>query len=362
MGEGQKITQILMCIILLGQLCWTQEGNKDLNYRTSTYRQLCYDDCQKHGNYYWCNTKKGWDYCSLTPTTDYKGNECYDWHPCDLHGKDYYWCNTKSGEENYCGKVEQRTLLYISSTYQSECRDGCSYDESESYYWCNTDKGWDYCSPSPDVTYKGEPCRHDHFCDTHGYDYSWCRTDSGWDYCGTIETIIDCRTSGRWKRQPNNIVEICTKIDLGNRKVTKITAEPDDDAITDGRTWRKEINELILQWSNNLLHNQAGTLISIGNFRIDNQGLQNRNNRHYYNLQIQVNIPRRNRRSTTVAQVLMPVNEDVPERYVQRAFGESFRRRARVFVDVNYGNIPVRRGQNCDERQNTLFVCRRSDF
>ncbi|XP_060720636.1 uncharacterized protein LOC132841984 [Tachysurus vachellii] len=348
MGEGQKITQIFMCIILLGQFCWTQKSNKDLNYRTSTDHHLCYDDCQLYENdYYWCNTKKGWDYCSLTPNTDYKGNECRDDHPCGLHGKDYYWCNTKSGEVHYCGKVEPRTALYISSTYHSECRDECSYDESESYYWCNTDNGWDYCSPSPDVTYKNESCRSNHSCGTYGYDYSWCWTDSGWDYCGIIETGRNYRTIGRWKRQPNNIVEICTETDLGNRKVTKITAEPNPGAIADGSNWRNEIINIISTWTNGFLRNQAGTLTTTRNLRIDNQGLVNRNNLHYYNLQIQVNIPRQNVRSTTVAQVLMPVNEDVPARYIRKAFTESFRRRARVFVDVSYGNIPVRRGQNC---------------
>ncbi|KAG7313865.1 hypothetical protein KOW79_022361 [Hemibagrus wyckioides] len=205
MGKGQKITLVLISVIFLGQLCWTQGGNTILNHYTSTYGLLCYDACHLHKKeFYWCNTKKGWDYCSLNSNTDYKGFQCKDDHPCDLHDKEYYWCYNQAGDSNYCGIVALRTVLYRSSTYQSECRDECSYDESRLYYWCNTAKGWDYCSPSPDVTYKNEPCRADHGCNTHGYDYSWCWTASSWDYCGFTETSGIYGTPGRQKRQPED--------------------------------------------------------------------------------------------------------------------------------------------------------------
>ncbi|KAK3523003.1 hypothetical protein QTP86_010511 [Hemibagrus guttatus] len=226
MGEGQKITLIFISVIFLGQLCWTQEKSTYLNHYTSKYRLLCYDGCRLHNNdYYGCNTKKGWDYCSINPNTDYKGFKCRDDHPCDLYDENYYWCYNKVGENNYCGKVEPRTVLYRSAIYQSECRDECSYDESRYYYWCYTDKGWDYCSPAKDVTYRNEPCRSDHWCETHGYYYSWCRTASSWDYCGLVKTSKVNETNGHPKTQPNNTVEICTQIDLGNRRVTTITAE-----------------------------------------------------------------------------------------------------------------------------------------
>ncbi|KAK3507229.1 hypothetical protein QTP70_011552 [Hemibagrus guttatus] len=346
---GQKITLVFISVIFLGQLFLTQGEDTILKHYTSTYGLLCYDNCRLYENdYYWCNTKKGWDYCSLNPNIDYKGYECKDDHPCDLHGEDYHWCYNKVGHSSYCGKVEPRTVLYKSSTYQSECIDECSYDESRLYYWCNTDKGWDYCSPAKDVTYQDVPCRSDHWCDTHGYDYSWCWTDSSWGYCSLIETSGIYETIGRQKRQANDIVEICRKTDPANNKVTTITAQKVK-TIADGRNWKNEIEQIISKYNNSYLRDQAkSNILKTDSLRIDIQGRLKRNNQYYYNLQIQVNMPRQKGGSTTVAQVLIPQNEDIPDRYVRRAFNESFTRRAKVSVDVSYGNIPGRRGQNCD--------------
>ncbi|XP_053336275.1 uncharacterized protein LOC128508824 [Clarias gariepinus] len=359
MGERLKINLVLTSIILLNHVCWTQVGEGFVNHYTSTYVQLCYDACSMHDNdYYWCSTRKGWDYCSVWENTDYRGNKCRDDHPCEKHGRDYYWCHNKAGGWGYCGKVEPKNLLYISSTYQSVCKDECLYDEEHLYYWCYTDKGWDYCSPTVDGTFQNVPCNVDHPCDTHGEAYTWCRTHSGWNYCGLIQSA-GYNVTRRQKRQPNNLELICTYSDRHNNRETRIYAEPNPRDIADGTPWRNEIGNIISRWNNGYLGDQARSeLITSDHLRIDLQGLVNRNNLNrnnqnrntlrYYNLQIQVNVRRQPGSSTTVAQVLIPQNEDVPDRYVRRAFKESVDHRARVFVDVIHGISPViKPEQNC---------------
>lgn len=273
MGQGQKTTLVLMSIIFLSQLGWTQ------------------------------------------------GEEIFQniTHP-RIH--------------------ELKTLLYISSTYQSVCRDECSYDELNLYYWCITDKGQDYCSPTPDVTYKNEPCRSDHSCDTHGYTYTWCRTDSGWDYCGLTKTIRVFSSSRRQKRQPNNGELICSEIN-GNKEI-RFYAMPSFTNIADGNQWKKEIEEkLISHWSNNCLGSQAKCRFKTDDFRIDQQGQFKRNNKLYINLQIQRNVPRSKGTSTTLAQVIMESNNLIEDNHIQKAFKESLSRRAKITVEVGDIQTPV---------------------
>ncbi|XP_026990851.2 uncharacterized protein LOC113635554 [Tachysurus fulvidraco] len=339
MSEGIKNSLILMSIIFLSQLYWTQEDEDFQNHYTSNYRQLCYDACRKRGkNYYWCNTEKGWDYCSLKENIDYKGNECEDAHPCDLHGKDYYWCYTKTGSWGYCGKMEPKKVkhkhLYKGSYYLRECKSKCSNDNSESYYRCYTDEGWDYCSPSPDVTYKNEPCRSDHPCATHDYGYSWCKTDSGWDYCGIFEDIGICATVTRQKRESVHIGEICF-LDHFNRKMTKLKPKWDPEAIADGRKYIKEMSHIIAKWNNSYLQEDSkSNVIITNNLRLDLQGLVLRDNLPYYGLQIEMKTHRDEHKSSTVAEVFLPQNV-IPERHVQMAIIESFCNRARVFVTLS---------------------------
>uniref|UniRef100_A0A3B3SXK0 Tubulin polymerization promoting protein n=1 Tax=Paramormyrops kingsleyae TaxID=1676925 RepID=A0A3B3SXK0_9TELE len=230
---------------------------------------------------------------------------------------------------------EEIVKSYYTSYYDVACSDDCEkrgYD----YYWCNTKKGWDYCSPFPDVTYKNEPCQSGHSCDTHSNSYT-CKTASGWDYCGLINPD-ECRydTSSRKRRQLNNAKLICTRTDRSNKIETRFYAEPAPTAIIDGSEWKYEIVNIISRWDNSYLVNQARSqLITTENLRIDLQGLCVRNNQRYYNLQIQVNRPRQSGTSTTVAQVLIPQNADVPSRYIRRAFTESLNLQARVSVEGN---------------------------
>ncbi|KAI4899757.1 hypothetical protein NFI96_004476 [Prochilodus magdalenae] len=307
----------------------------------STYGVLCYNTCGKYGeDYYWCKTREGWDYCSPAQNRDYKDNACRDDHPCDKHGESYYWCNRKGWFSGwgYCGPVESKTTVYISSKYQRVCIDDCLYDEYYEYSWCYTDKGWDYCSPTPDVTYKNVPCRSDHSCDSHGYSYSWCWiTASEYDYCGVIKAC-ECSsfTTKRYKRHLRNAVALCVRNDTGGQVETTFFAEPNQEALADGSSSRNEITHLISLWENGGLGNQTRSgLFVFRDFRIDLQGLVNRGDHQYYDLQIQQNVPRRHGESTTVSHVLIPRNISVPDRYVRHAFVESFQRRATVTVEVN---------------------------
>ncbi|KAL7856344.1 hypothetical protein AOLI_G00199480 [Acnodon oligacanthus] len=335
---SSKIFSHSVCLILLSCLgCSADEVIK--NYYTSTYGELCYDTCQTYGNsYYWCHTRKGWDYCSPIEKRDFEGNACRDDHPCGKYGKSYYWCNREGwfASWGYCGPVETKTIIYISATYKHVCIDDCSYDESYMYYWCYTDKGWDYCSPTPDITYQNVPCRSDHSCGDYSYSYNWCwTTASEWDYCGIIKPS-ECTyySAQRKKRQASTAVAYCTRTDKGNHVVTIFYAEPNPRALTDGSRWRGEITNIIARWDNGYLGNQArSNLITSEHLRIDLQGLLCIDGQQYYNLQIQLNVPRRPGQSTTVSQIFIPRN--VPDRYVRFAFVESFRRRARVTVVIN---------------------------
>ncbi|KAL1279357.1 hypothetical protein QQF64_026030 [Cirrhinus molitorella] len=313
---------------------------ENMDHYGSKKGALCYDYCEKRQeDYYWCHTAKGWDYCSPSENTDYKNEQCKDDNPCGKHGKDYSWCWLKKGGWDYCGLVEPKISIYR-SMYHYVCIDECQYYESKDYYWCHTAKNWDYCSPDVDVTYKGKPCRSNHFCGLHGNNYNWCWTsESDYDYCGPIEsgecTYLTSRH--RKRRALDDKAVICTKKDKGNKKMTTFTATPAPNAIADGSRWRNEAENIISRWENDFLVDQPrSNLIHTENLRIDLQQIipnNNNNNQRYYNLQIQVNIPRRPGQSTTVSQIIVP--RGIPRRYIRRAFLESFRRRARVRVEVS---------------------------
>ncbi|XP_036439530.1 uncharacterized protein LOC118816998 isoform X2 [Colossoma macropomum] len=335
----QRLPLVTLSIILIGHVSCV--FGVIFNHYTSYYEELCYDTCGLRGqSYYWCYTRQGWDYCSPRSDRDYKDRACQDDHPCGKYGKSYYWCYEQGMSDawGYCGPVEPKTTLYISSTYQLVCNDDCPYDESHEYYWCHTDKGWDYCSPTPDVTYKNVPCRSDHFCGTHDYSYNWCwTTESEWDYCGVIKPG-ECTyyTTQRGIVSTFALKEIhsctavayCTWTDKGNHVETTFYAEPDPTALADGSSWRNEITNLIARWDNGYLGNQPkSNLITSRNLRIDLQGMLHIDGQQYYNLQIQLN-----GQSTKVSQVLAP--SDIPNSYVRFAFVESFLRRARVTVRV----------------------------
>ncbi|KAI7808412.1 hypothetical protein IRJ41_004308 [Triplophysa rosa] len=309
------------------------------NHYGSKQGSLCYDNCDKRGGeHYWCNTATGWDYCSPSENTDYMNKQCKEDSSCGKQDENYNWCWLKEGSWGYCGFVEPKMLLHRTKDNYI-CTDECQYYESGDYYWCHNAKNWDYCSPVVDVTYKGKPCRSDHSCGLNEYKYNWCWTsETEYDYCGRIEpgecTYIT--SQHRQRRAPEDTILICTKND--NNKETTFTAVPAPKHFTEvNRKLRNEAEDLINQWNNQSLSNQArSNLIKTEHLRIDMQGMINRNNRRYYNLQIQVNGSRRPNQSSTVSQIFVP--DGIPENYIRQAFLESLNRQARVFVDVSTQN------------------------
>ena len=322
---------------------WDEFGPvwNNTNYITSTYGTLCYDQCATRGyKYYWCHTRKGWDYCSPRPNVDYQNNPCEATHPCTKHDKSHYWCNLEKGGSGYCGLQTPKTLFFRSLTYAKLCGDNCEYYSNKDYFYCYTSKGyWDFCSPWPNVTYRGVPCRDDHSCDLHRKSYYWCYTDedNSWDYCGLVEGI-ECQYSHRLrtKRQVRQDLYQCT--DSANRRlVTFVRNTAANIAILVGKQFVREIQRIISMWSNDRLTTRSTSrLRETDTFRIDMQHMVKLGNQRYYNLQIQRNVQRQNGESTTYSQVLVPENlEGVPTRYVRRAFVLSYKNRAGITIRVS---------------------------
>lgn len=331
----QELPLFLMLIILIG---WTQ-GEKSITLHYGSYYGIpCDDICDKHEKYYfWCNTEEGWDYCSTEQDTDYIGQPCREDHLCGKYGKSYHWCYKESGSWGYCGLLrntaEPKALLYKGSSYRSVCWDKCMYDEKKEYFWCHTAKGWDYCSPLPDVTYKNEPCRLDHYCGTHDSGYTWCFTDSGSDYCGLISPG-ECQHVIPEPMTYSKTVISCTWNNNTNQKI-KFNAETDLTVSADGSIWRNEIINFIARWKNKYMDQEPRSkLITSKNLRFNIQKVVNEG-QQYYNLQIMVNVNAQTGRRNSLALVVIPVYEEVPDRFIQLAFMESFRHRARISVEFN---------------------------
>ncbi|KAI5630443.1 hypothetical protein C0J50_7605 [Silurus asotus] len=315
------------------------EGNP--KHYSSKYGVRCNEECDTHGkSYFWCMTAKGWDYCSTKENVDYTGQPCREDHPCGKYGKGYHWCYTSSGSWGYCGILrnasEPKTLLYKGSSTMSTCWSDCLYDENKQYFWCYTEVGWDYCSPLPEVTYKNEPCRLDHYCDPHEYAYTWCLTNSGNDYCGSIEPG-ECQhvTSVAAKENSKTVVS-CIWKDTKNNKEIKLTAEPDFTIFAEAFTWKNEIINFIARWKNTYLNPEPGSkLIISNNLRFDVKKLENEEEQQIYSLQILVNVHAQSWRSNKLAQVVLLDYEEVPERFVRLAFLESFRRQSKISIVIN---------------------------
>ncbi|XP_048056093.1 uncharacterized protein LOC125274073 [Megalobrama amblycephala] len=306
--------------------------DKNIYYGSKT-GTMCHDNCyQKDQDYNLCNTAEGEDYCSQLIYRDYRNNQCKEDSPCRKQDQNYNWCWLKKGGWGHCGPVEPKMFLHQSKKNQF-CIDECQYHENKDYYWCHTDSSWDYCSPDVDVTYKDKPCRSGHSCGTHGESYNWCWTsESEYDYCGPVVsgecTYVISQNNNR--RDSKNRQLICTQVDRANKKTT-FTVEPAPNDIADDSQWKSEAEILIRRWDNAYLVDKAqSNLIYSDNLRIDMKGIIKRNNQSYYDLRIHVK--QGPGRSTTVSQIIVPPG--IPDRYMRRAFLESFRHRARVYVDL----------------------------
>ncbi|KAJ1195641.1 hypothetical protein NDU88_004909 [Pleurodeles waltl] len=311
----------------------------DYNHFSSYYDVQC-QDCGQGGSYYYCHTRDGWDYCSPASNRDYYGRPCKADHPCGRHGYSYSWCNTQDGSWGYCGRVEMKVVTHLTSMYKSQtnsiCQDECGREGDTDYFWCHTLSGWDYCSPLSGVTYKNILCNADHPCSTYGYNYYWCYSGGSWDYCGPLRDS-ECRLEPEGRQlmvnQFNEIV--CEKVDRGNKVQTQFQAEPTTDLADGGYSYDEVAYQVVALWDNGCLQTQpTSSIIRTPNLRLDLQGFVNSGGIRYYNYQIQINGHRRPGQRTSIAQVLFPVEECVPERYIRRAFMESLVRRARIRVTV----------------------------
>ncbi|XP_078541537.1 uncharacterized protein LOC144826949 [Lissotriton helveticus] len=307
----------------------------DYDHFSSYYDDQC-QDCGQGASYYWCHTRGGWDYCSPAANRDYYGRRCKADHPCGHHGYSYSWCYTEDGSWGYCGRVEKKVVSHVTSYYQSVCQDECGREGDTDYFWCHTSSGWDYCSPLSDVTCRNTQCNADHPCGTHGYNYYWCYSGGSWDYCGPLRDN-ECRLQhvGR-QLMVNQFDEIvCERIDQGNRVRTQFQAEPTTDLADGGYFYDEAAFQVIARWDNGCLRPQStSNIIRTTNLRLDLQGFVNSGGIRYYNYQIQINGRRPPGQSSSITQVLFPVEECVPERYIRRAFMESLVRRARIRVTV----------------------------
>uniref|UniRef100_A0A3Q4MQD0 Tubulin polymerization promoting protein n=1 Tax=Neolamprologus brichardi TaxID=32507 RepID=A0A3Q4MQD0_NEOBR len=328
---NQRLPSLFLTLVLCVSP-WSTSGKTFYSY----YGIKCTDDCHPRGFMgllltYQCTVRKTdgteeLQYCSPKSGVDYKGNMCSDC--CEQYENGYYWCKTAS-DWGYCGDVIE-DLNHYTLTYGMLCYDSCE-THSENYYWCQSTQGWDYCSPN--VTYKGVPCRSDHNCGDHGEGYNWCYTtdNNDWDYCGVISPG-ECRYSV--PRQD---------IDNNRRRVTTFVATENNRTIADSQNYREDAFNLIDQWDGlGLAQNSRYTVVSSSNLRIDLQGGFNRNNQWHYNVQLQVNTQRRSGQSTTLAHIEVPV--DTPPQYNLLALRQSLQHRARVSLEVT--DQPINNNNN----------------
>uniref|UniRef100_A0AAY4ESW1 Kringle domain-containing protein n=1 Tax=Denticeps clupeoides TaxID=299321 RepID=A0AAY4ESW1_9TELE len=262
-------------------------------------------------NYYWSTTRGDGEYCSNDNGYDYKDIPCKNSHPCGRH-----------------------EMIYYSSTYHEECLDDCRYDREVDYYWCTTEQGWDYCSPQQGVTYKDEQCPDD--CSENGEKYTWCKTrGASWNFCGSVEPA-ECLyvSSTRRKRQSGNSgsqIPIHEFPDGENRQIVLYAVQDNNNCILNGRCWSNNVDDCVNRWHSCHLVTQArSNLIQTRYLRIDMQGMAG----GFHNFQIQLNCRRNSGQSTTIAQVLIPQNQNIPEEHIRLAFRESFQRSQRVRVVV----------------------------
>uniref|UniRef100_A0AAY4AUS3 Uncharacterized protein n=1 Tax=Denticeps clupeoides TaxID=299321 RepID=A0AAY4AUS3_9TELE len=293
----------------------------------------CTSSCHEgSSNYYWCKTRGDWQYCSAYNGYDHQDFRCTS--DCKLDGYAYYWCYNTAGSWGYCGYTRPKEMIYYSSTYHEECLDDCRYDREVDYYWCTTEQGWDYCSPQQGVTYKDEQCLND--CSENGEKYTWCQTKgASWNFCGSVEPA-ECLyvSSTRRKRQSGNSgsqIPIHEFPDGENRQIVLYAEQDNNNCILNGRRWSNDVDDCVNRWHSWHLVTQArSNLIQTRYLRIDMQGMAG----GFHNFQIQLNCRRNSGQSTTIAQVLIPQNQNIPEEHIRLAFRESFQRSQRVRVVV----------------------------
>ncbi|OCT66434.1 uncharacterized protein LOC108700682 [Xenopus laevis] len=303
------------------------------NVHTTSYGGVCTSPCvQKRSSYYWCKQEGGsnswWDYCSPEAGYDYNFSRCRS--KCQYNNSKYKWCWTGylGMTWGYCGNIIEEFEEHY-TRHNVACKGECSLFRG--YFQCTDTNGkQDYCSPSSDVTYRGEPCRINHRCGSHGNNYYWCYTDNNWDYCGKI--ISSCEEhdpllQGR-RLAAQEEEEICRITDSGNRRETILSAIPvsENALCRPSREEFREASNLIARINENFTFPESTrTIIFSATLRLDLQGSFVIAGVRYNNVQIQINGPRQG--SSSIAQILLPQDLDTSlySRYIRRALYTSMR-------------------------------------
>jgi len=178
----------------------------------SSFSNYCVDDCKLgEKNTYSCITQLSRsDWCSPSPSQDYRGIQCKTGDCCGTHGKwDYNWCWTTDGKWGYCSPSTQYYEgMKQADRFGHKCINPCDIypTQSTEKFYCLTEggEGWSQCSPLPDTTVRGLACRVHSKCGTGGKfrGKTWCYTDDNdsWDYCGRVEGVTeDSKDFDQWQ-------------------------------------------------------------------------------------------------------------------------------------------------------------------
>ncbi|XP_069077271.1 uncharacterized protein [Pleurodeles waltl] len=339
-------TQTYFLVFLLAAaVCLPGSGAFDTekNHFSSTYDLLCTEFSQEY-SYCWCNTWNGWDYCSFKQNSTHDKQRCKSDHTCGKHGKQYSWCYTDNGKWGYCGQVapkagpkEQSKIISHMTSHFAPCLNDCGRAMGKDYFWCYTAEGWDYCSPVPQVTTRNQPCHVDFPCSLHGESYYWCYTiGSTWDYCGPIqaaECIYKEADSWRSTAQISELQLMCTEHGDTTTTQVSIVGEPVSAWTTGDPYYQEATVALISQWNNSLMiHKSSPGVLTSEHLHLTMKGMSTHNKEFYYHFQIQIAVPLSE--SEPIAQVLIPESNEVPERYIRRAFMDSLVLKARIRLSV----------------------------
>uniref|UniRef100_A0A8D3BYH9 Uncharacterized protein n=1 Tax=Scophthalmus maximus TaxID=52904 RepID=A0A8D3BYH9_SCOMX len=170
-----------------------------------------------------------------------------------------------------CARAEPRVMVYC-TIHQKQCAGECQYHECGNYFWCKTD-------------------------------------DSNWDCCSPTRQHLQGCLVPHWAASE----EPMTKITAGATHHTTMTAIAVELSVLESIPRRKTTTG-----------ERPSNLITLDNLRIDNQGQCNRNNQRCCIVQVQINKARRCRESTTVAQIICPL--DTSSDFMRSAFRRSLQR------------------------------------
>lgn len=128
-------------------LLWVEDAQGGTVY-SSTYNNPCLNECAHHGyRYAWCNTRKGWDYCSMYRGFTARGRVCKT--ACGTVGTYYHWCYDVRGNSNwgYCSIYDDDDDETIYDDKGHYCLQPCQETDDNRSYKCLTAFGLGDCTP-----------------------------------------------------------------------------------------------------------------------------------------------------------------------------------------------------------------------